>query len=231
MHYWEWGAADNPRVLVCVHGLTRAGIDFAHLAESLSGAYRVVCPDVVGRGGSDWLPDPMLYGLPQYALDMTALLARLDVEQVDWLGTSMGGLIGLTLAGQPNSPIRRLILNDVGPRLEPEALARIGDYVGKPMRFKDLDAATEYLRSISAGFGLKAPQQWREFTEAVVRPDGAEWIFHYDPAIGVPLRAMTPEAAAQGEQQLWRLYEAIRGPVLLIRGRSRTCWRRPPPPG
>lgn len=218
MRYAEWGAADNPRVLVCVHGLTRLGSDFTHLAESLSDRYRVVCPDVVGRGVSDWLTDPMLYAVPQYIFDMTSLIARLDVGRVDWLGTSMGGLIGLALAGQPNTPIGRLILNDVGPRLEPGALFRIADYVGRGEQFADLDRATAYVRSISTGFGLKTAQQWRELTESAMRFDGSHWTFRYDPAIAVPLKANTPETFALAETGLWKLYDAIPGPVLVVRG-------------
>jgi pimeloyl-ACP methyl ester carboxylesterase len=218
MHYSEWGAADNPRVLVCVHGLTRVGDDFARLAASLCDRYRVICPDVVGRGRSDWLPDPTLYALPQYAFDMANLIARLNVDTVDWLGTSMGGLIGLSLAGQPNSPVGHLILNDVGPRMELSALLRIADYVGQPRRFATLDQATEYVRSISAGFGLRTPQQWRELTESVVRFDGSQWSFHYDPAIAQALRGTSAETNALAEATLWQLYDAVRGPVLVLRG-------------
>ena len=131
MAYWEWGAADNPRVLVCVHGLSRQGRDFDTLARDLSSDYRVICPDVVGRGQSDWLADPMGYGIPSYVADMVTLVARLNVAQVDWVGTSMGGLIGLMLASlAANSPVRRLVLNDVGPVIQPEALKRIGSYLG-----------------------------------------------------------------------------------------------------
>ena len=124
MAYTEWGEARNPRVLVCVHGLARCARDFDFLAESLAGEYRVVCPDVVGRGRSDWLKNKALYGVPQYAADMATLIARLDVERVDWLGTSMGGLIGMALAAEENSPIARLVLNDVGPVLTAASLAR-----------------------------------------------------------------------------------------------------------
>jgi len=218
MHYSEWGAADNPKVLLCVHGLTRVGDDFAHLAENLSDQYRVVCPDVVGRGRSDWLKDPMLYGLPQYAFDMASLIARLNVDRVDYLGTSMGGLIGLSLAGQPNAPIGRLILNDIGPRLELDALQRIGEYVGQPKRFADLEQAIGYVRSISVGFGLRTPQQWRELTEPAVRLDGSGWVFRYDPGIALSVKNPTAESNAAAEAKLWELYDAIRGPVLLVRG-------------
>jgi pimeloyl-ACP methyl ester carboxylesterase len=218
MRYTEWGAADNPRVLVCVHGLTRVGLDFARLAAGLCDQFRVVCPDVVGRGRSDWLPDPALYSVPQYAFDMTSLMARLDVERVDWLGTSMGGLIGLSLAGQPNAPIGRLILNDIGPRMQLDALLRIGDYVGQARRFVSLDEATEYVRSISMGFGLRLPQEWRELTESVVREDGSQWIFQYDPAIADSLKATSAASNAVSEAKLWQLYDATQARTLLLRG-------------
>jgi len=217
MRYAEWGAADNPRVLLCLHGLTRGGDDFAHLAASLSDRYRVVCPDLVGRGRSDWLADPALYGLPQYVFDLTTLIARLNVERVDLLGTSMGGLIGLSLAGQPNAPIGRLIVNDIGPRMELEALLRIADYVGEPKRFADLDQAVEYVRSISAGFGLRTPQQWRELTEPGMRFDGSGWVFRYDPGIAHSMKGTSAETNAQAEAKLWQLYDAIHVPVLLLR--------------
>jgi pimeloyl-ACP methyl ester carboxylesterase len=218
IRYIEWGAADNPRVLLCLHGLTRVGSDFAHLAENLSDRYRVVCPDVVGRGRSDWLADPALYGLPQYSFDMTSLIARLNVDSVDLLGTSMGGLIGISLAGQPNAPIGRLILNDIGPRMELEALLRIGDYVGRTERFDTLEQAIEYVRSISAGFGLRTPQHWRELTESALRSEGSSWTFMYDPGIAQTLKDTSAQTNALAEAKLWQLYDAVRGPVLVLRG-------------
>jgi pimeloyl-ACP methyl ester carboxylesterase len=218
MRYSEWGAADNPRVLLCLHGLTRVGSDFARLAEDLSDRYRVVCPDVVGRGRSDRLADPMLYGLPQYAFDMTSLIARLNVDHVDLLGTSMGGLIGLSLAGQPNAPIGRLILNDIGPRMALDALVRIADYVGRAERFDTLEQAIEYVRSIAAGFGLRSAQHWRELTESVVGFDGSSWSFQYDPGIAQPLKDTSEQTNALAEAKLWQLYDAVRGPVLVLRG-------------
>jgi len=218
MRYLEWGAAGNPQVLVCVHGLTRVGRDFERLAVALCDQYRIVCPDVAGRGRSDWLADARLYAVPQYAFDMTNLIARLDVESVQWLGTSMGGLIGLSLAGQPNSPISRLVLNDVGPRLELEALQRIGEYVGKPMHFDSLEQAKDYIRSISASFGLQTADEWLELARSVVRPDAGGWALHYDPGIGQSFKALSAETAAAGEANLWKLYDAIRCPTLLLRG-------------
>jgi pimeloyl-ACP methyl ester carboxylesterase len=218
MAYREWGGADNPRVLVCVHGLTRVGNDFDRLARALCDEYRVVCPDVVGRGASEWLRDPRYYGVGQYVADMVTLLARLDADTVDWVGTSMGGLIGMTLAGQPGATIRRLVINDVGPTLDAAALARIGEYLGKPVRFASVEQAVDYVALISAPFALRSRDEWREITLPVIRADGDGWVMHYDPRIGEPFRAITPEAAAAGEGALWGLYENIQAQVLVTRG-------------
>jgi pimeloyl-ACP methyl ester carboxylesterase len=218
VRYTDWGDPANPRVLLCLHGLTRVGSDFARLADALSDCYRVVCPDVAGRGRSDWLPDPKLYGLPQYSFDMTSLIARTGADRVDLLGTSMGGLIGLSLAGQPNAPIGRLILNDIGPRMDLQALVRIAEYVGRIERFDSLEQATAYVRSIAGGFGLRTDQQWRELTESVLRRDGSQWIFHYYPGIAVNLADTSAQSNALAEAKLWELYDAARGPVLVVRG-------------
>jgi pimeloyl-ACP methyl ester carboxylesterase len=219
MAYWQWGAADNPKVLVCVHGLTRQGRDFDVLARALADEYRVVCPDVVGRGRSDRLADPAGYQIPAYVADMVTLLARLDAQVVHWVGTSMGGLIGMGLAALPNSPLRRLVLNDVGPTIEPAALSRIGSYLGLPLRWSTLDEAADYLASISKGFGPHSAEQWLALSRPMLVP-AAEGGFrlHYDPAIAVPFRSVTPELAALGEAALWRAYDAITCPTLLLRG-------------
>lgn len=225
MAYWEWGAQDNPRVVVCAHGLSRQGRDFDTLAQALSADFRVVCPDVVGRGRSDWLPDPMLYAVPTYVADMVALLARLNVEQVSWIGTSMGGLIGLSLAslhaqGQV-SPISRLVLNDVGPVIEFASLQRIGTYLGAPMRFPSVEAGAEFLWSISQSFGPHTPEQWLALSRPQFKPapEGG-WMFQYDPAIAVPFRAFTPEIAAFSEAMLWKAYDSVTVPTLLVRGQD-----------
>jgi pimeloyl-ACP methyl ester carboxylesterase len=222
MAYWEWGDPDNDRVLVCAHGLSRQGRDFDVLARALSDEWRVVCPDVVGRGRSDWLADPMGYQVPAYVADMVTLLARLKARELDWLGTSMGGLIGLGLASLPGSPVRRLILNDVGPTIQAEALARIGTYLGQIPRFPDEQAAADYLLTISRGFGPHTPEQWLALTRPMLKPvpesEGGGVTLHYDPAIAVPFRAITPEIAAAGQAELWQRYDALRVPTLLIRG-------------
>ena len=222
MAYWEWGDAQNPRVLVCVHGLTRQGRDFDTLAQDLAPDYRVVCPDVVGRGQSGRLADPMAYGIPTYVADVVTLVARLDVEQVDWLGTSMGGLIGIALAALPGTPIRRLVLNDVGPVVEPEFVQRLGSYLGVPAFWRTEEEAAAALLAISAGFGPHTPEQWLALTRPQLVADVQDGVAgfkpRYDPAIAVPVRAMTSAIAAAGQAMLWQMYDRIAAPTLLLRG-------------
>jgi pimeloyl-ACP methyl ester carboxylesterase len=218
MAYWEWGDAANPRVLVCVHGLSRQGRDFDTLARDLAGDYRVICPDVVGRGRSDHLADPMGYVIPAYVADMVTLLARLNAQTVDWVGTSMGGLIGMGLASLAGSPVRRLVLNDVGPTIQPQSLQRIGSYLGQPAHWATLDEAADALWSISTGFGAHTRDEWLALTRPQLVPDGAGFKPHYDPAIAVPFRAITPEMAAAGEAMLWHSYDRLTCETLLLRG-------------
>ena len=218
MAYWEWGDAANPRVLVCVHGLSRQGRDFDVLACAMSDRYRVVCPDVAGRGHSDRLKDPRGYQIPAYVADMVTLLARLDARAVHWLGTSMGGLIGLGLASLPNSPIERLVLNDVGPTIEYQALLRIGSYLGQPLRWRTEEEAADYLRSISKGFGPHTREAWMALSRPMLRADGDGIVLHYDPTIALPFKAVTPEIAAAGEALTWTAYDAVACPTLLLRG-------------
>lgn len=218
MAYWQWGDARNPRVLVCVHGLARQARDFDTLARAMCVDYRVVCVDVVGRGRSDWLVDPSGYQIPAYVADMVTLLARLDASTVHWVGTSMGGLIGLGLASLPQSPISRLVLNDVGPTIRYEALSRIGAYLGQPLRWSSLDEAADYLRSISASFGPHTREQWLALSKPMLEPEGDRFRLHYDPAIALPFKAITPEIAAAGEAMTWAAYDAIGCPTLLLRG-------------
>jgi pimeloyl-ACP methyl ester carboxylesterase len=165
----EWGEATNPRVLLCVHGLTRNGRDFDYVAKALSDAYRVICPDIVGRGRSDWLADKQLYSFVTYCADLTALLARLDSQAFDWVGTSMGGLIGMILAAQPNSPIRRLVLNDAGPFVPKAAPKRILGYVGTAPSFPKLADAEKYLRKVLAPYGALTDEHWAHLARHSVR--------------------------------------------------------------
>jgi pimeloyl-ACP methyl ester carboxylesterase len=212
--YMDWGAEGNPRVVVCVHGLTRNSRDFDALAAALAQDFRVVAPDVVGRGESDRLSRPEDYAYPTYIAHMEALLAHLGVAEVDWVGTSMGGLIGMLLAAKEASPVRRLVLNDVGPFVSKAALARIGGYVGRDPHFADLEGAEAYLREVFAPFGPLTDEQWRHLALHGTRPvpEGG-YRLAYDPAIAVPFKA--------GESQdvdLWAVWDAVRCPVLVLRG-------------
>jgi len=221
MAYWEWGDPSNDHVLVCAHGLTRSGRDFDALARRMAARYRVVCPDVVGRGRSDWLVNPAYYTVPQYVADMMPLLARVQAETLHWFGTSLGGLIGMALAGLQASPIDKLVLNDVGPHLDPAALARIGQYVGKAPAFGSFDEAKAYVSTVSASFGPHTPEQWDELTRHVVRQvDGpaGPWTMHYDPAIAEAFAAIDPAMAVAAEAALWHVYTNIECPILIVRG-------------
>lgn len=220
MAYWEWGDPANPKVLLCVHGLTRQGRDFDALAAALCDEWRVVCPDVVGRGHSDWLADPAGYQVPAYVADMVTLLARLKAGTLDWVGTSMGGLIGMGLASLPGSPVRKMVLNDIGPALEPEGLLRIGTYVGQPLRFASEQEGVDVLAAVAQSFGPHTPEQWQALNRPMLRPaeDGQGWRLHYDPRIGDAFRLLTPELLQLGEAAMWQRWDALRLPVLAIRG-------------
>ncbi len=234
MAYWQWGRTDSLHVVLCVHGLTRQGRDFDVLARALceqaGGNIRVICPDVVGRGESDWLKDPMGYQLPAYAADMLVLLAQLHGESpigtLDWLGTSMGGLIGMVVCGQPELPlpvpVRRLVLNDVGPALEWQALVRIGAYLGQAGHFDSVQAAADAMWSISKSFGPHTPEQWLALSRPMLRPVSSAadspWRLHYDPKMALPFSQATQETTLQGEALLWQLYDGITAQTLLVRG-------------
>jgi pimeloyl-ACP methyl ester carboxylesterase len=224
MAFWEWGDAANPKVLICVHGLSRQGRDFDTLARAMRDEYRVICPDVVGRGRSDWLQDPMGYQVPQYVGDMLTLMATLKAggtTAIDWVGTSMGGLIGIGVAALPQSPmpIGRFVINDVGPRIEPAAIARIGSYMGGPARWATLGEAADALWAISTSFGPHTREQWLAFTEPQLMEDGqGGFKLRADPGIAVPFKAATPETAAAGEALLWQAWDHIQARTLLVRG-------------
>jgi pimeloyl-ACP methyl ester carboxylesterase len=213
--YREWGDPRNREVLVCVHGLTRSSRDFDELARTLCAQFRVVCPDVAGRGDSDRLADPKFYTWAQYVADMVTLIARLDVEAVNWLGTSMGGFVGMALAAQQGSPVRKLILNDAAPVIAKAALERIGSYLGAAPAFASLEEAESYVRTIAAPFGEHSDAQWRTLAETWVRKsEDGTWRPHYDLRIADAYRATLPEK----DLELWSLYDAVRCPTLLMRG-------------
>ena len=217
--YWEWPCQSGdaqPATVLCVHGLTRNGRDFDALAERLSAHYRVICPDMAGRGRSDWLANSALYAIPQYLADCVTLVARLNVERLAWVGTSMGGLIGMSLASLHSNPITAIVLNDVGPVLSAEGLRRIGDYVGKAPSFDSYEACLAYTRTIAAGFGPHDDAGWDMLARHYWVRDGARWRVHYDPRIAEPFAG----AGGSGPLLLWPLYDAVACPTLLMRGAS-----------
>ncbi|MES2073533.1 MAG: alpha/beta hydrolase [Pseudomonadota bacterium] len=219
LSYKEWGDPGNPRVLICVHGVTRVADDFDAMAAALCDSYRVICPDIVGRGKSGWLRNPQHYQIPQYVSDMVTLLARADAETVDWFGTSLGGLIGMGLAALPDNPIRKLVLNDVGPTINAAAIARIGEYIGQDVRFPSFEQAAAYIKMISLSFGPHTDAEWHKLAADVLKQDSdGQWIRHYDLGLAVPIKATTPEMATAAQAALWTAYDAVRCETLLVRG-------------
>ncbi len=217
--YTEWGAETNPRVLVCAHGLTRVGRDFDVLAGALCSDYRVICPDAAGRGASGWLPGAADYSYAQYLADTAALLAEIGATEVDWLGTSMGGFLGLMLAASKSSPIRRMVMNDIGPFLPQASLLRISGYLSKDQTFADVGELESYLRKIHAPFGALTDSQWRHMAAHSTRPAGEAAgggiKLHYDPAI-----AEAFSLATGADIDVWGLWDKIRCPVLVVRGQD-----------
>lgn len=237
MAYWEWGDPANEHVVLCVHGLTRSGRDFDPLAQQLSSKYRVVCPDVVGRGKSDWLIDAAYYGVPQYVADMLTLIARLQPGRLDWVGTSMGGLIAMGLSatltmsaalrpdrgvhglGQDQHlKLNKVVLNDIGPALDIDGLSRIAEYVGVPQTFDSFDQAVDYIRLVSADFGHHDDAGWQALTRNVFTEQGGRWGKHYDLRIAEPMAKESPDTIKASEALLWPAFEAFQDPVLIIRG-------------
>jgi len=211
--YYEWGDAGNPRVAICVHGVGRNGRDFDVLGEALAPTHRVLAVDMPGRGESEWLADPNDYVFPTYLTTLVALIARSGAEKVDWVGTSMGGLLGMIVAAQPGSLIERLVVNDVGPAIEPAAIERIRSYFGLDPTFATYAEIEQYIRTVSAPFGRLTDTQWEHVTRSNVRqrPDG-RWRLAYDPGIAIPFRA------SAAPPDLWGVWDAIRCPTLVLRG-------------
>ena len=217
--YTQWGAQSgapqNERVLICAHGMTRNCRDFDFLARDMSESWRVLCPDGVGRGRSDWLADPAFYTMTQSLSDMAALIARSGVERVDWVGTSIGGLIGLVLAAMPGSPIRRLVLNDIGSFIRKEALEEIKAYLGKTPTFANIDDVVAYMREINNQVGELSDAQWLHIAETSVRraDDGSSFVLCYDPLIAKPFEVM-----ASADVDMWEYWDAVKCPVLVLHG-------------
>lgn len=236
MHYVEWGDPAAERVVICVHGLSRNGRDFDTLAQALLPEFRVVCPDVAGRGKSDWLPVKEDYGYPQYCADMTNLIARVMArpapggilgrlagalgdagggpKRLYWVGTSMGGIIGMLLAARPNCPIEKLVLNDVGTVIPRAAIERIAQYVGKDPRFNTFEELESMVRMVLAPFGALTDAQWRHLAETGAKRHGdGSWGLSYDPGIGLPFQKWL-----LADVDLWQYWDTIVCPTLLLRG-------------
>jgi pimeloyl-ACP methyl ester carboxylesterase len=213
LSYAEWGSPGAARAIICVHGLTRNGRDFDHLAAVLQDQARVICPDIVGRGLSDPLGNPEHYALPTYVAHMLQMLDKLSLAEVDWVGTSMGGLIGMGVAAS-GAPIRRLVLNDIGPFIRKAALERINMYLGLSLSFASLEALEAHLREIHAGFGTLSDAEWRHLAEhsASRREDGT-FRLSYDQRLGAPMKRGPIE-----DVDLWPVWDQIRCPVLVLRG-------------
>ena len=238
MAYREWGDPENGQVLLCVHGLSRNSNDFDEVASAMSAQYRVVCPDIAGRGASDFLANPAGYAVPQYVSDIMTLLARVQPQSLDWLGTSMGGLIALAFSAVIGSKeaaiaagdrtalpattglsLRKLILNDVGPAIEQASIERIAGYVGVPLQFNTFDDAVTHMKTNAASFGPLSDEQWVAFTKAVIVQKGQVWTQHYDLAIAQAFADLKDEKILKaGQAMLWRAFEALQCPILLLRG-------------
>jgi len=212
--YAEWGAEANARIVILAHGYSGQARDFDDLARSLAGERRVVCPDIAGRGDSAWLGGPFQYHFPQFLADLNALVARLGAREVDWVGTSMGGLLGMLLAGQPNSPIRRLVMNDVGAFLPMPALREIARGLDAPTQFASLEAVEAHLRKTREGWGPLTAAQWRAMARHNSRTEGAGFRLHYDPAIAKSMGAMPMVPGLF----FWDAWQRVQCPVLLLRG-------------
>ena len=211
--YYEWGAPDNAQVVICVHGIGRNGRDFDVLGEALAATHRVLAVDMPGRGQSEWLREPMDYVTPVYLTALTALIARSGADEVSWVGTSMGGILGMVAAAQPGTPVQRLVVNDVGPTIEPSALARIAQYFGTDPTFATYGEIAAYVRTISAPFGPLSEAQWEHVVRTNVRQrDDGRWAIGYDPRIAIPFRAQS------APPDLWPVWDAIRCPTLVLRG-------------
>jgi pimeloyl-ACP methyl ester carboxylesterase len=211
----EWGPAISSRVAVCVHGLTRNSRDFDMLARALAGdGWRVLAVDVPGRGRSEWLRRGEDYSYSVYATATAALLGRLDTDSVAWIGTSMGGIIGMMLAAQPATPIKRLVLNDVGALVPKDAIARIAAYIGRDAHFANLAELEAHLRKVHAPFGPLTDAEWRHLATFSSAPaENGKLRLHYDPAIAKAIKAVEPADAV-----LWPIWEAIACPTLILRG-------------
>ncbi|MCE3232889.1 MAG: alpha/beta hydrolase [Rickettsiaceae bacterium] len=225
--YLEWGDATNPKVLFCVHGLSRNSHDFDYLAKALSGEYRVIAVDIAGRGRSDWLSNKLLYNYHTYVSDVLILLNTLGITKVDWVGTSMGGIIAMMVARAEPTLINKLVLNDIGSFVPGAALDRIFTYVGKTPLFDTRAEAESAIRARMGTFGIKNEEHWNQITWHSVETFGDKFRFAYDPEIikkpSVPIRILAnikhpSKWLKTPDVDLTIFWNAVRCPVLVLRG-------------
>jgi len=212
LHVAVWNQHSTALPLFCVHALTRVAADFESVANAFP-ARPVYAPEMAGRGKSAWLLDSHLYSLMHYVDDCIQVLDSLKLQQVDWVGTSLGGLIGMMVAATHPARIRKLVLNDVGPLLPLSALQRIGSYLGVIQRFSDMEQAIRYCRTVYVGFGITSDAAWRKFAErSTVQNEDGSYRLHYDPRIADVFKIVDTDI------NLWPFYEQIRCPTLVLRG-------------
>lgn len=212
MAYHEWECANPKGTIVGVHGLTRNGRDFDYFAESLSNEYRIICPDVAGRGESEWLGDKAAYNTGTYAMDIVHLLNSLSLKNVYWVGTSMGGLIGMVVAAMFPSYIQKFVINDIGPFIPEAALLRLRDYVGKEVQFDTIEEVEKYLRSVMAPWGITQDAHWKHMAKYSFRERDGKFVLNYDPDIKQAFFAVN------GDLDMWELWDKITCPILVLRG-------------
>lgn len=211
-HYTEWGAADNPNVICCVHGLTRNCRDFDEVAQALCGDFRVVCVDVAGRGESGWLDNAQQYNYGTYVNQLAAVLAHINAPRLQWVGTSMGGILGMLLAALPYNPIRQMVISDVGPVIPKEALQGIAQYLGKAPAFRSINEVEQYLRQVHSGFGKLSDEQWRHLARHSSAEHQGTWSLRYDPAIAKAFGDVSADV------DLTPVWQQMKAPVLVLRG-------------
>jgi len=225
--YSEYGSKNHDNTMICVHGLTRNGSDFHFVAKGLEDHYRVICPDVVGRGRSDRFKNPEFYKYAQYIMDMNVLINSLHVSNLDWMGTSMGGLFGIIMASMPNTPIRRLILNDIGPFIPKTAVDRIKTYAGMKLSFKTRKEGETILKQLYAPFGIKEPEHWQHIIDhSIIEDNDGTFTLDYDPGATSAVQDDEQDEDALSHQDqdgniiFWQYWEKIKCPVLVINGAS-----------
>jgi len=217
VRWTEWGNPENPKILLCAHGLSRNARDFDYLARAMAPRYRVICPDYPGRGQSEWLANAGYYNNEQYLRDTLAILDSLQFKQLDWVGTSMGGLIGMAAASLADNPINKMVINDVGPFIPGAALNLIGDYLGIHPVFSDQGEAIDYFKTVYASFGALEHQHYEHFVAHGIRPadSGTGYVLNYDPAIIDEF-----VAAKLGDIDIWHIWDSITIPLLILRGKN-----------